>query len=94
MALAEGAIADPSVAIIGSDGEPTGTRRPTFAFSTGDDLFDPLDYEGRPPESDDEIVIDGQTSENEGFGIGDMVEVAGKTEASENRSSASASSAR
>ena len=49
VALAEGAIADPQVAIIGADGEPTGTSgAPTFAFSTGDDLFDPLDYEGRP----------------------------------------------
>ncbi|HEX6116605.1 MAG TPA: FtsX-like permease family protein [Solirubrobacterales bacterium] len=82
--LAEGAIADPQVAIIGTDGEPTGTPgAPNFAFSAGSDLFDPLDYEGRPPEADDEIVIDRQTSESQGYGIGDMVEVAGKEEASE-----------
>ena len=69
VALAEGAIADPSVAIIGSDGEPTGSQgAPTFAFSTGDDLFDPLDYEGRPPESDDEIVIDARPPKTRGSG--------------------------
>ena len=82
VALAAGGIADPQVAIIGSDGEPVGGNgAPTFAFSAGGpDRFDPLTYvEGAPPESDDELVIDKATADSQGFELGDPVTVAGKT---------------
>ncbi len=79
VSLAEGAIADQDLAIIGSDGEPTGlSGAPSLGFSAGDELFDPLDYEGRPPAADDEVVIDKNTAESEGYEIGDTVTLAGK----------------
>ncbi|MGI8461429.1 MAG: ABC transporter permease [Solirubrobacterales bacterium] len=82
--LAEGSIADPQVSIIGADGEPTGGNgAPTFAFSTGSDRFDPLTYEGSPPAEVDEVVVDKQTADNEGFEVGDTVTIAGKEEAGE-----------
>ena len=82
VAIAEGGIADPQVAIIGADGEPTGIGgAPSFAFSAGSERFDPLTYEGAKPAGDDEVVIDKQTAESEGFEIGDTVTIAGKEEA-------------
>ncbi len=82
---ADGGITDPQVAIIGSDGEPIGGGgAPTFAFSTTDERFDPLEYpEGAPPQSDDEVVIDKAAAEKGGFELGDKVTLAGKTEARE-----------
>ncbi len=80
--VAEGGISDPQVAIIGADGEPTGgSGAPTFAFSAGGELFDPLTYEGAKPAADDEVVVDKQTADAEGFEIGDTVTIAGKEEA-------------
>ena len=82
VAIAAGGIADPQVAIIGSDGEPVGGNgAPTFGFSaSGPDRFDPLTYvEGAAPESDDELVIDKATADSQGFELGDRVTVAGKT---------------
>jgi putative ABC transport system permease protein len=78
--FAEGAIGDPQVSIIGSDGEPRGGNgAPSFGFSAGDERFDPLEYvEGRRPESDDEVVIDKASADDEGFAIGDRIEIAGK----------------
>jgi putative ABC transport system permease protein len=77
--VAEGAIADPQVSIVGADGEPVGGNgAPTFAFSAGSDRFDPLTYEGRPPANDDEVVIDKLAADSEGFEIGDRVTIAGK----------------
>ncbi|MDP9481616.1 MAG: ABC transporter permease [Chloroflexota bacterium] len=78
---AEGGIADPQGAVIGSDGEPRGGNgAPTFGFSaTEDERFDPLEYpEGGPPETDGQVVLDKATVEDEGFALGDRVEVAGK----------------
>ncbi len=78
---AEGGIADPQVAVIGSDGEPRGGNgAPTFGFSTTEDeRFDPLEYpEGGPPQTDGQVVLDKATVEDEGFALGDRIEVAGK----------------
>jgi putative ABC transport system permease protein len=78
---AEGGIADPQVAVIGADGEPRGGNgAPTFGFSTTkDERFDPLEYaDGGPPRTDGEVVLDKATAEDEGFAVGDEVEIAGK----------------
>ena len=46
--------------------------------------FDPLTYvEGGPPQSDDEVVIDKASADDEGFAVGDRVEIAGKQAAKE-----------
>ena len=60
VAAADGGITDPQVAIIDSEGERIGGGgAPTFAFSTTQERFDPLEYpEGGPPQADDEVVID------------------------------------
>jgi putative ABC transport system permease protein len=80
VALAAGGIADESVSIIGSDGEPRGGNgAPSFGFSTVPARFDPLSYaEGRKPKADDEIAIDKKSADDEGFELGDQVEVAGR----------------
>jgi putative ABC transport system permease protein len=84
VAHAEGGIADPQVAIIGTDGEPLGAPgAPSFGFSAGSDRFDPLTYEGAQPVADDEVVIDKQSAESEGYEVGDTVPLAGKAAASE-----------
>ncbi|MGZ5310282.1 MAG: ABC transporter permease [Solirubrobacterales bacterium] len=77
---AEGSIADTGVAIIGEDGERVGVGgAPSLAFSAGLERFDPLTYaEGGPPQSDDEVVIDFGTAENEGFEVGDRVTLSGR----------------
>jgi putative ABC transport system permease protein len=83
--IAAGGIADPQVSIIGSDGEPRGGNgAPSFGFSVGPEQFDPLTYvEGGPPKADDEVVIDKATADDEGFAVGDRIEIAGKEAASE-----------
>ncbi len=83
VAAADGGISDPQVAIIGADGERIGGGgAPTFAFSTTLERFDPLEYpEGRPPQSDDEVVIDKAAAERGGYEVGDQVTLAGKQEA-------------
>jgi putative ABC transport system permease protein len=80
---ASGNIDDPQVAIIDEHGEPVGGgRAPTFALSARPDRFDPLTYrEGRPPETDAEVVIDKQAAEVGGFELGDQVTLAGKEQA-------------
>jgi putative ABC transport system permease protein len=84
VAEAEGAISDPQVSIIGTDGEPLGGNgAPSFAFSSGSDRFDPLTYEGSRPAADDEVVVDKQSAESEGYEIGDTVPIAGKEAASQ-----------
>ncbi len=84
VAAAEGGIGDPQVSIIGTDGEPLGGNgAPSFGFSTGSARFDPLTYEGEKPAADDELVIDRQSAESEGYEIGDTVPIAGKEAASE-----------
>jgi putative ABC transport system permease protein len=78
--FAEGAIGDPQVSIIGSDGEPRGgSGAPSFGFSAGSDRFDPLDYgEGGPPTADGEVVIDKASADDEGYAVGDRIQIAGK----------------
>jgi putative ABC transport system permease protein len=81
---AEGGISDPDVSIIGPDGEPVGGNgAPTFAFGAPSDRFDPLSYEGRRPEANDEVAIDRLAAESEGYEVGDSVPVAGKEAARE-----------
>jgi putative ABC transport system permease protein len=80
VAQAAGAISDQQVAIIGTDGKRTGSgHAPSIGVSSGPDRFDPLTYvEGHKPLADDELVVDKQTADSEGFHIGDRVRVAAK----------------
>jgi putative ABC transport system permease protein len=80
VAEAAGGISDPQVWIIGADGEPRGGGgAPSLGFSVPPERFDPLTYvEGRKPSADDEVVIDRASAEDEGFAIGDRIEIAGK----------------
>ncbi len=82
---AAGGITDPQVSIIGSDGEPRGGNgAPSLGFSAVPDRFDPLTYvEGHPPTADDEVVVDKASADDEGFQLGDQVEIAGKEAAKE-----------
>ncbi len=82
---ASGSIGDPQVSIIGADGQPRGgDGAPSFGFSTGPERFDPLTYvEGAPPTADDEVVIDKASADDEGFALGDTIEIAGKAAVSE-----------
>src|SRR4051812_10393966 len=82
---AAGGIGDPQVSIIGTDGKPRGGNgAPSFGFSAVPARFDPLTYvEGGPPKADDEVVIDKASADDEGFGVGDTVEIAGKEAAKE-----------
>lgn len=77
---AAGTIADSQVSIIGSDGKPRGGNgAPSFGFSVPPERFDPLTYvEGGPPAADDEVVIDKASADDEGFEVGDQIEVVGK----------------
>ena len=85
VAEAAGGIADPQVWIIGADGEPRGGGgAPSLGFSTVPERFDPLTYvEGRKPSADDEVVIDKASADDEGFALGDRIEIAGKEAVSE-----------
>jgi putative ABC transport system permease protein len=78
--VAAGEIADQQVQIIGSDGKPRGGNgAPSFGFSVPPKEFDPLTYvEGGPPKTDDEVVIDKASADDEGFSVGDQIDVAGK----------------
>jgi len=83
VAVAEGAIADSQVSIIGADGKPRGGNgAPSLGFSVSvpySDRFDPLTYvEGGPPQTGKELVIDKASADDEGFAVGDQVEVAGR----------------
>ena len=83
VAAAEGSIGDQQVSIIGADGDPRGGNgAPGLGFSVSvpyEDRFDPLTYvEGSPPMSDDEVVIDKASAEDEGFAVGDKVTIAGR----------------
>ncbi len=82
---AAGGIGDPQVSIIGTDGEPRGGNgAPSFGFSAVPERFDPLTYvEGGPPQTDDEVVIDKASADDEGFEVGDQVQIAGKEAAKE-----------
>ncbi len=77
---AAGTIADNQVSIIGSDGKPRGGNgAPSFGFSVPPERFDPLTYvEGGPPTADNEVVIDKASADDEGFTVGDQIEVVGK----------------
>ena len=88
VALADGGIGDPQVAIIDKEGERIGGGgAPTFALSVStspeaEERFDPLTYvEGGPPRTNAEVVIDKAAAENGGYEVGDTVTLAGKTEA-------------
>jgi putative ABC transport system permease protein len=85
VAEAAGGIADPQVWIIGSDGEPRGGGgAPSLGFSVVPQRFDPLTYvEGRKPSADDEVVVDKASADDEGFAVGDRVQIAGKEAVSE-----------
>jgi putative ABC transport system permease protein len=78
--VAAGEIADQQVSIIGSDGKPRGGNgAPSFGFSVPPPQFDPLTYvEGGPPQNDNEVVIDKASADDEGFSVGDQIQVAGK----------------
>ena len=82
---AAGGIADQQVSIIGADGEPRGGNgAPSLGFSVVPERFDPLTYvEGGPPQADDEVAIDKASADDEGFAVGDTVEIAGKRAAKE-----------
>jgi putative ABC transport system permease protein len=85
VAEAAGGIADQQVSIIGADGEPRGGNgAPSLGFSAVPERFDPLTYvEGGPPQTDDDVVIDKASADDEGFAVGDQIEIAGKEAAKE-----------
>ncbi|CAN5414612.1 ABC transporter permease [soil metagenome] len=80
VAAAAGAISDPGVQIIGSDGKPRGGNgAPTFGLSVVAKRFDPLDFvAGGLPGYSNEVAIDKATADAEGFTVCDKVRIAAK----------------
>jgi putative ABC transport system permease protein len=59
-------------------GKRLSTHAPNFIASAGRKPFDPFNYvEGRPPRSAGEVALDRKTAQDEGFKLGDAVEVSG-----------------
>jgi len=81
VAKAEGAIGDPTIAILNKDGERIGPPQggpPHIAFSELRAPFNPFTYpEGQAPQNGSEVAIDSITSRNEGFQVGDKVTIEG-----------------
>ncbi|MEZ5238681.1 MAG: ABC transporter permease [Microthrixaceae bacterium] len=80
---AYGIIEAPTIQLIGSDGKVAGSGfgPPTLVFNWVDDTIRPGTLtEGRGPESPQELALDFKTAQDEGFEIGDEVEVVGQQE--------------
>ena len=69
-----------NVTVVGADGEPLSTGGvPTFATSVREDRFEPFNAaEGRLPTADDEIAVDKDTAEDEGYRLGQAIGVLGE----------------
>ncbi|MCZ7630587.1 MAG: FtsX-like permease family protein [Microthrixaceae bacterium] len=83
---AYGIIEAPTVQLIGSDGKviSSGFGPPTLVFNWIDDPIRPGRLNaGRGPEADDEMAMDFATAEDNGFSIGDRVEVVGQKQTAE-----------
>jgi len=81
---AAGGIFDPQVAILDKQGEPIGGNgAPSFGASVVPDRFEPLNYVGKRPSDDGEVVIDKQTANRADYAVGDRIKVAGKEQARE-----------
>jgi putative ABC transport system permease protein len=85
VAEASGYVFDPTISVLGADGERVGPAGPPhFAAAVLPDTFSPWNYtEGGPPEGADEMGIDNFTAEREGWTIGQRVRVAGTGGATE-----------
>lgn len=86
VAVAEGAIGDPTISIIGDDGDRIGqTGPPHIAVSlTDSEEFDPTTLtDGRLPAAADQVAIDSNSADAEGFEVGDRLRIAGAAGASE-----------
>ena len=82
VALATGSILDErNTKILNRDGEATSSEgAPTFGFGIDTDpalaQFNPLNVlEGRWPAAEDEVVIDAGTADDDGYAVGDTVEI-------------------
>lgn len=79
VAVAEGSVQG-YAQIVGKDGEPVGDPEmgpPTFGGNWSDsDALNPFTLvEGRPPEADDEVVIDKKSADDGGLAVGDTTTV-------------------
>lgn len=79
VALAEGSVTG-QVSIRGKDGDAvTQGGAPNFAASVMDERFTPFRYtEGREPAADNEVSLDAKTADDQGFALGDAVEIVGE----------------
>ncbi len=80
---AYGVIESPTVQIVGADGKvaSSGFGPPTLVFNWIDDPIRPgIITEGRGPEADDEIAMDFGTVADNGWSLGDTVDVVGQEE--------------
>jgi putative ABC transport system permease protein len=81
VAKAEGAIGDPTIAILNRDGERVGPPQggpPHLAFSELPPPFNSFTYpEGHAPRNGDEVALDTFTARNEGFQVGQKVTIEG-----------------
>ena len=88
VSFAEGVIADVRITILGDDGErigPPAGGPPHIAISAPEnDAFDALHVvEGEGPTAADEIALDRDSAEDEGFELGDEITVTGAAGASD-----------
>ncbi|CAN5452602.1 ABC transporter permease [soil metagenome] len=82
VAVAEGGVESIQTQIVGADGDNVGNPAggaPTFGRNwTVDEELNPFDIdEGRPPQADDEVVIDRFTADQGELEVGDRTEVIG-----------------
>ncbi|MDQ2630826.1 MAG: ABC transporter permease, partial [Actinomycetota bacterium] len=86
--VAEGVVADTRISILGDDGErigPPGGGPPHIALSvTENEDFEALTLEeGERPRTADEVALDKDSADDEGFEVGDVVTITGDAGASE-----------
>jgi putative ABC transport system permease protein len=74
---AEGSVFTQGI-VYDKQGERLSTHAPNFIASAGTKPFDPFDYvDGHAPRGPDEVALDRKTADDEGFKLGDTVEVSG-----------------
>ncbi|MEA2171699.1 MAG: putative transport system permease protein [Solirubrobacteraceae bacterium] len=79
VAATAGAFRQLPVTVADADGERVGpvNGAPTLAFSAVQERFDPFEYHGRPPRTDQEIALSATAAADAHLQIGDRVQVQG-----------------
>ncbi len=77
IAAAEGGVTDLGITVVGSDGKPIERTGPPILVSSVGRFSALTATDGRLPTGPDEIAVDTQLAEDEGFAVGDTITIAG-----------------